>query len=280
MKTILVPTDFSNAATNAAEYAVNLAKEMNAKVLLFHAYQMPIPISEVPIMIITPDELQKENETFLKKEAISLNQKSGVEVTYLAKMGMAVDQIIEEEKNVNLIVMGMKGASKLSEVLIGSVTTETLRRAKTPVLVIPEKVTYKTPENIVLACDYDPRTDVNILNVLKDFLKPFGSRIYVINAKHQNEPVSVDETKVGIQLEKELNDIEHFNYFLELDDIVSGINDFVESHNIDMIAIIPHRYSLMERLFHKSISKEMAFHTHVPLFALPDNHKGVPAYFL
>ena len=85
---------------------------------------------------------------------------------------------------------------------------------------------------------------------------------------------------MGIQLEKELNDIEHFNYFLELDDIVSGINDFVESHNIDMIAIIPHRYSLMERLFHKSISKEMAFHTHVPLFALPDNHKGVPAYFL
>ena len=40
-----------------------------------------------------------------------------------------------------------------------------------------------------------------------------------------------------------------------------------------MLAIIPHRYKLFERIFHKSISKSLAFHTHIPLLALPEVQK-------
>ena len=67
MKTILVPTDFSIAAENAVEYAIGFAKETNASIILFHSYHIPIPPTEVPIMMITSDELQKESESFLKK---------------------------------------------------------------------------------------------------------------------------------------------------------------------------------------------------------------------
>lgn len=279
MKTILVPTDFSEAAKNAAEYAINLAKVLNTKVTLFHVYHVPLPISEVPLMVITPDELQRENEAHLKKEAAHLQKKTGVEVKYLTKMGLAVDEILEEEKNASLIVMGMKGANKLSEALIGSITTETLRKAKTPVLVIPEKTEYKKPEKIVFAYDYDPRTDVHTLDALKNFMKPFGSKIYIVNVKQKKESVTVEKT-TEIKLENELSDVEHFYYFPEKEDLVDGINEFVKNKHADMIAMIPHRYSLFERLFHTSISKKMAFHTHVPLLALPDNHTTAAAYFL
>ena len=61
MKTILVPTDFSEEARNAAEYAVKLAKEVKAKVILFHTFQVPIPISEVPVMVISENEMLKKN---------------------------------------------------------------------------------------------------------------------------------------------------------------------------------------------------------------------------
>lgn len=279
MKTILVPTDFSKAASNAAEYAINLAKAIKAKVVLFHVYHVPVPVSEVPVMVITPDELQKESEAHLKKEAAHLKKKTGVEVTYLAKMGLAVDEILEEEKNVSLIVMGMKGASKLSEALMGSITTATLRKVKTPVLVIPEKAEYKKPEKIVFACDYDPKTDIHTLDALKGFMKTFGSKIYVVNVKQKKESVTVEKV-TETKLESKLCDVQHVYYFPEKEDLVEGINEFVEDHQADMVAIIPHRYNLMERLFHKSISKKMAFHTHVPLLALPDNHKSISAYFL
>lgn len=278
MKTILVPTDFSKAANNAAEYATHLAKDIKAKILLFHAYHVPIPASDVPIMVSTED-MQKENEMLLKKEATRLHNLTGVEIKYEATMGFAVDEIIHK-KNVELIIMGMRGGGKLSEALIGSVTTDTLRKSKTPVVVIPEKVKYTRPEKIVFACDYDSGTGTKALDVLKDIVKVFNSRVYVVNIKQKKETVNVDEAVARVRLENKLNDVEHMYYFPEKEDLVEGINEFIKSKKADMVAIIPHHYSLMDRLFHRSISKKMAFHTNVPLIALPDNHTSIPAFFL
>jgi len=279
MKTILVPTDFSEAANNAADYAANFAKEINAKVLLFHVYHMPTTIAEVPIMIITPAELLKENEALLNKEVKRLTKKGGVEIKHLAKMGFAIDEILKEEKNADFIVMGMKGANKLSDALMGSITTEMLRKANIPILVIPEKAHYKKPEKIVFACDYNPKTDAHALDALKMVAKTIGSKIDVLNIKHEKSLVQVEEAVERTHIKNELNGIEHVHYFYEKNDLAEGINEFVKVHHADLVALIPHRYNLMERLFHKSISKKMVFHSHVPMLCLPDNHKSIPAYF-
>lgn len=280
MKTILVPTDFSDTARNAADYAAHLAKDMNAKIILFHAYHIPTTVSEVPVMVISPDELQQENETLLNRYAAQLKETTGVDVDCRAKIGLAVDEIIQEGTAADLIVMGMRGAGKLSEALIGSIATSVLRKSHTPVLVIPEKAFYTRPEKIVFACDYDPRTNMHQLNALKHLLKTFKAKLFILNVKKQKEIVSVEEAVTGMKLENELFDVEHVYYFPESDDLVNGINEFVESHMADMVVTIPHVYNLVDRIFHRSISKKMAFHIHVPLLALPDTHKSASAYFL
>ena len=61
MKTILFPTDYSETAKNALQYALNLAKFSHAKIILLHAYQIPVPTGEVPVMMISPKELEKDN---------------------------------------------------------------------------------------------------------------------------------------------------------------------------------------------------------------------------
>lgn len=279
MKTILVPTDFSDAALNAAEYSVQLAKDIKAKVLLFHVYHLPIHVPEVPIMV-TPSGLQQDNESELKKVAAHLSRKTGVEVNFLAKLGFAVDEILEEEKNVDLIIMGMKGANKLSEALIGSITTATLRKTKIPLMVIPEKVKYKKPETIVFACDHDPRIAGNTLDLIRDLLNTIGCKIYILNVKRKKESVSLVESLTKMEFKNTLNSVENIYYFPEKEDLVEGINEFVEAHHADIVVTIPHAYNLVERLFHKSISKKMAFHIHVPLLALPDNLKTTSSNFL
>ena len=282
MKTILVPTDFSKASKNAAEYAVQLAGNINAKIILFHAFQIPVPTTEVPVMVITPDEFEKENEARLKKEVEGLKRKNNIEIEYLTSPGFAVDEIltIEKEKNIDLIVMGMSGAGKISEALIGSITTATLRKATTPVLIIPEKSIYKNPEKIVFAFDYDPRTDAHTLDALMELMKTFDSKIYIVNVKQKKELVSVEAAVTGLKLEGKLSNVEHVYYFPENKDLVEGINEFVQDKHADMVAVIPHRYNLLDRLFHTSISKKMAFHTYVPLLALPDKHKSTAAFLM
>jgi len=280
MKTILVPTDFSNAAMNAAEYAINFATEIKANVLLLHAYNVPRALGgDVPVFVTTSEELQKNNEELLKKEMTRLKKQTTVPIAYKAKMGFAADEIVEEEKNVDFIVMGMTGAGKLSEFLLGSITTATLKKVKTPVIVVPEKIKYKSPEHIALASDY-ALINIDTLDVLKELIKSFDSKIYVVNIKQKKEEVSIERTVAEIKPERQLNGTEHFYYFPEHEDLVEGINEFVKTKKADIVAVIPHRYNLLDGLFHKSFSKKMAFHARVPLLVLPDNHKKSDAYFI
>lgn len=274
MKTILVPTDFSEAASNAAEYAAHFAKDVNAQLVLLHVYPVPTPVTE---LVINQEELQKEHEAHLKKVAKHLKKIADVEVTYMAKMGLAVYVIQEEEKHATLIIMGMKGVDKFSEVLMGSTTTFTLRKTQIPVLVIPEKTKYKKPEKIAFACDHDPRTSVNTLDALKALMQAFASKVYVVNIKRKKESVTVNEAMSGFRLESKQNDVVHLYYFPEKADLVEGIIEFANEKKVDMITIIPRRYSLLERLFRRSVSKKMAFHSHIPMLALPVNHPSIDA---
>lgn len=270
MKTILVPTDFSDAARNASEYAVNLAKEINAKVMLYHVYHFPIPVNEVPVMIFSVDELQKENEAFLKKEAEGLMLNTGVLVSYKADIGLASDSILMEAPNVDLIIMGMQGAHKRREPLLGSVTTSVLRKSSVPVLVIPFEAKYKTPKKIVFAADYNASADLDSIDIIKEFVEIFHSKLLILNVKRKMEDVVMEEARASIHLENKLSEVEHAYFFSERENIVEGINDFIKKYNVDMVAVIPHHYNMLERLFHSSISKKMAFHTYVPMLSLPD----------
>ncbi|MDF2438998.1 MAG: universal stress protein [Bacteroidota bacterium] len=279
MKTILVPTDFSEAATNAAEYAAKFAKSVNAQVLLFHAYHVRVTTTaEFPLMPLALDEMQAENEEYIKREAAHLSKRTGATVIYQAKMGLAADEI-REVKNVDLIIMGMKGSGKIAEALLGSIAASVFRKSIVPVLLIPEKAGYKKPKTIVFACDRDPATDVHSLDVIKSFSKAFDPKIYVVNIKRKKESVAIKQ-QVATKLDGLLNNVEHVYYFPEREDLAEGINEFASEHDADIVAVVPHRYDLVNSLFHKSISKKLAFHTNVPLLALPDNHKSIAAYFL
>ena|SRR3989344_727619 len=280
MKKILVPTDFSEAANNAAEYAVLLAKEIKAKVILFHIYHVPVPSTEVPIISISSAEIQKESEILLRKKVAQLKKHAPVEISYIARLGMAVDEIIEEEKKADLIIMGMRNVSKISEFLFGSITTATIRKTNTPVLVIPQNVKFKAPKKIVFSCDYNPENNYDTIETITELIKVFHSKLFVLNIKENKEVVSIEEAGSGLRLESKLNNVPHVYHFSENEDLIEGINKFVKEKKADMVVLIPHKHNLLERLFHKSISKNMAFHTNVPMLTLPEKHKNIPAYFL
>ncbi|CAN5229960.1 universal stress protein [soil metagenome] len=301
MKNILVPVDFSEVSKNAAEFAVRFAKVEDAKVKLLHVYHIPVPSSaDVPTMLISSDELQAMNDSELLKIKESIKVSTGFDVSTEARLGAAVDVILEESVDADLIVMGIHGAGAIAETIIGSIATDTLRKSTIPVLVVPEHTRYKNPDKIVLACDYNPDTNLRSLDTLTDLMENFNSKIFVVNVKNKkdksiseetdtmvvldsklsiykldikehHESATSEEKAIREKIEKKLANIEHYYFSPEKKDVVNAINEFVDEKNADMVAIIPHHYKLFEGLFHKSLSKKMAFHTHVPLLALPDN---------
>src|SRR5688500_19324140 len=95
MKTIIISTDLSPAATNALHYAVNMALATNASVFLFHVYQVPVSMTEVPVVVVSAEELKKNSEDKLQElikgdeHITSGNLKVYEEVT----MGDIVDEL-------------------------------------------------------------------------------------------------------------------------------------------------------------------------------------------
>ena len=98
MYTILVPTDLSPASQNATSYAGRLCKELGAKMILLHVYMLPVPVAEMPYIMVTPDEMQKASEEALRKEADRIYETLGIEIEPMVRLGLASDEIRDIEK--------------------------------------------------------------------------------------------------------------------------------------------------------------------------------------
>ena len=60
MKTIVIPTDFSDIANNAMQYGLEMAKATNASVTLLHVFQVPVSLTDVPVALVSVEELQSD----------------------------------------------------------------------------------------------------------------------------------------------------------------------------------------------------------------------------
>jgi nucleotide-binding universal stress UspA family protein len=274
MKTILVPTDFSDASRNASRYAVNLAKSLNYKVLLFHVYTMPMMVAgEFPTTdMIDLGELEQGHKKRLEEEAELLGKGSDVVIECKSMNGFTVDEIagIEEKEKPDLIIMGLSASGRISEFVFGSISTDVVKNSQTPVIIVPEASQFKEIKKIAFASDLKMECEMKMHEPLKDMIDAFGSGIAILNVvKEQSDKIGKDDGVSGRRIEKYFENREHIYHFLENNDIIAGISEFIVSHHVDMVTMIPQKHNLIERLFKESNTKKMAFHVDIPLLTLP-----------
>jgi nucleotide-binding universal stress UspA family protein len=271
MNTILVPVDFSPASRNATNYAAELAKLLHTRLLLFHAYMLPTPISEVPYAMITVDNLQKENEDQLKKEADRLHDEYGVEVERLVRIGVASDEIktLTKEKEIGLIVMGMKGAGGLDKI-IGSTTTNVSRKVKTAVLVIPHDATYIPIKHITYASDFTYKTSIQLFNPLLELARAVQARVHILNIRQSHGGDTEEELTGKRNNEIIFEGLNHEYVTIEEPSVNHGISKYLKQQSSELLAMVAHKHSFLERVFSKDHTSAMAYETHVPLLILQD----------
>lgn len=273
MNKILIPTDFSETSNNAINYGIELAKAAGAKVILLHVMSMPIITTETQIIVPPLDEMKKECEGLLDKlkKDIMLKTTNAIEISSTCKIGFSVDEINQYalDNAIDLIVIGMHGAGYLSEKIIGSTTTALMQKSKCPVLAIDAKVKFKPIEKIVLASDYDEIDNRRILLPLKELAHLFKSHIYILNVlKEPTAEPTLNEAVAAVRLEHSLSDVVHSFHFIQNNDVVSGINDYVTHHQVDLLVMIPRTHSILKNIFVQPHTKKMAFHSATSLLTL------------
>jgi nucleotide-binding universal stress UspA family protein len=270
VKNILVPTDFSEVSESAADYAAELAKITNAKLILYYVFTVPVPVSDVPVIAVPMEDLEKENMKLLHTMDRRMKAKHGkLEIELKTQPGFVVDEIISytKEHKVDLVVMGVTGAGKTPGVM-GSNATSVMHHASSPVMVIPKGYKFKKPDAIALACDYKSIVPDDAVTKFKSFVRLFNSKVMVFNVLKIHELATYQKAATEVNLENALGDLEHSLYFPASDNLEHEINTFIDKHNADILTMFPHNYSFFKGIMHHSATKEMAFLTHVPLLSI------------
>ena len=270
MQTILVPTDFSDNARNALDYAARFAQKLNASIILLHAYMLPTPVSEVPYMMVNVEEIQKENER-LAKEAVEKLQGQGIRASYLVRLGFPSDEIeaVIEDQPVDLVIMGMRGKGTL-EKWMGSTTTSAIKKIDTPILVVPHNAAYRDLQQVVYATDFSYNVGFHVYDPLLSLLKQSGAQLYIVHVQKNKTESSDKEIAGQIQLDPAFNAVPHEFHIIADSDVKHGITTYLEQHQADLLVMVTHEHSFLERLFGKSHTTAMVYNTHVPLLVLKD----------
>lgn len=272
MKTILVPTDFSEVATNAVHYAAELAVTAKANLLLFHSCHVPLKIPET--IEIPGDEnllFEKESDERLRLTAESLKEMFGknLVIDYLSASGFATEEIsnISKVKKCDLIIMSTHGASGINK-LLGSNTIKVIKHTQIPVLIIPDKVRFQQINKIVFACDYVEIKNKAILSVLLEFAALFNSEIVIFNNVDNHLPKTINKELEADKIEGMFAKSKHLYSFSEGTNTVDALNNFAHINNAKMIAMIRRHHNVFEQLFSRSSTRQMALYTHFPLLIL------------
>jgi nucleotide-binding universal stress UspA family protein len=150
---ILVPTDFSEPADAALEYAKTLAEKFGASLHLLHVFEDPFTTGAfaaemyVPVPLDTRDQLIAEATKHLGTR-VPVGDSARFFATTEIVVGASAPTIVDYAmtKDIDLIVMGTHGRGGLAHLFLGSVAERVVRTAPCPVLTVhsPAAVAVRT----------------------------------------------------------------------------------------------------------------------------------------
>ncbi|MDX9942565.1 MAG: universal stress protein [Bacteroidales bacterium] len=284
MKKILVPTDFSEHAENAGNYAVELSRLFEAHITILHIYSLP-PASVYPplyspgfpgktLSMEEVQQIEKENEKHLQAFRDTICHGHLAYGCTIAQRSDFVSDGINDyamENNIDLIIMGTRGSASKGEFFIATTTWDVISSGKTAVLAIPEKAPFKPIDHIAFATDFT-EADFASMEVLTKMAGKLNAKVSVIHVKTSEG--SLEENQMFDWFEektREQNPYPNIEFvLLEHEDVQEALNIFLSENQVGMIALVNRKRQLFERLFHRSLTKKFAYHCNIPLLAFSD----------
>ena len=264
MKKILVPTDFSDNAFNAVNYAISIAKILQGSITLLHTFQSPHPTGVLRSMDPVLEQ-DAENEM----SALVQQLLSSFPVNYEIAKGEPVYTIAAyaEREGFDLIVMGTQGASGMKEAFLGSVTGGVMRRTQIPILAVPKGYNFRPLENIGFAVASLQLYTAEATRLVRELVHEFNARMFVF---HQS-----DSMEAEVEVPSNLDWMGDIPYTVSIvnngKDLETNIHDFVDKKGIGLLCMVRRKRAFtgfFERLLKDSATLTHVFHCKIPLLIL------------
>ena len=277
MMHILMPTDFSENAWNAIKYAMALFKRTKCTFYLLHVNPI-VAYTSVETTILASAEVVEK--TTLKKSKEQL-QKVLSQIEHLpfntvhtfvinSIYGYFVDSIGKEimDKNIDLVIMGTKGASGLKKLTLGSNTGDVITKVKCPLLAVPENARYSKPREIVFPTDYHIGYSLNALDTLVDMVTIHKATLRILHVFKKDEELGSAQIKNKDFLHDYFKDLQHSFHTVTGSKLETTVQSFVKNRDIDMIAMVAKNLNFLQRILFRPTVEEISYHTDIPFLVL------------
>ncbi|MFY7670233.1 universal stress protein [Tenacibaculum sp. MEBiC06402] len=273
MKNILIPTDFSKNATDAAKYTLNLFE--NEKCKFYHLHSVDVEVSRLNNLT------HKFTQSIREEALIKLNKlKSYFTITdtkfknrqkTILSFSNLVDAVKNNTKkhNIDLVVMGTKGMTSLRKMFFGSNAVNVLNKTEDcATLIVPDEMEFKTIHKIGFPTDLKSISP-KVIEEMKFLAKLHNATILIMHIMDA-ENLSEDQRDNLEKLKKEFEGVDYYFHIMPMyDKIAEEILDFVEDAEIDLLAITKNEHGFFEKIFREPVVEKLGHKITIPLMVVP-----------
>lgn len=272
---ILVPTDFSACAANAYRFGLRLAEKWKSSLKLIHIVAPDNEVSDLPVIaeLATKERIEVAVELLhnFKDQGIQEAQ-SEVPVTEEVKISLLPDSAIStvaEEDETDLIVIGTHREHSGWENVFGTYASTVVKQAKCHVLVVPEDAVFHGFRTVGFAYDLQETDPYHLWQACK-LMEHFHAILHCVHIEKEGKK---EESKLRIEEMKDFfaNNAQALQinfHTLEEATVANGLDAVANEWNLDLLVMPSQHRDFLSRLFHKSMTQQMALHSKVPLLVL------------
>lgn len=274
MKRILIPTDFSENAWTATVYALNLFADKECVFHLLHA--APVKSSRISSFSNKLARVMQENAVKDLKHLQERLEKTHSNAKHSFSISTStydIEQAVSiavENHNIDLVIMGTKGATGSKEIFVGSNTVEVMSTlSKCPVLAIPSNTAYTTPKNIGFSSGFKRLYNSKELDEIRNLANLHNSKLHIFHIQTANE-LNTSQKENLDSLQMYLDDVQ--SNYVELSQntsITNEITNFINNENIDVLTMIKYKHNFFENLFREPVIANLGHKLNIPFMVIP-----------
>ena len=276
MKSILLPTDFSKNSVNAINYAMALFKDVSCNFYLLNVQKASSFISDDMMVMASSATIYQTIIDVSKKSIANLITK--LETKYkndkhifhsVVDYDNFIDSInqVTLNKQIDLIVMGTKGATGLEKVIFGSNTVHVMQRCIAPVLAIPDGCLFTNLNRVAFTTNYLTLHNIEELRPLKELVTLYNSKLNVLHFD-DIEGISDQRKENKKFLKTYFSDVTYENIDSFSTDLYKTIEEYVHANDIKLIAMMRKKHTFLERLFNRHPEETLAFNIDIPFLVM------------
>jgi nucleotide-binding universal stress UspA family protein len=283
---ILVPVAFTEKSDNALAYALTLAGKFPSRVVLLHCFSAYLSLGEyedgIPVEAVPGSDQTALEERELKarnkltrlceqvRAGMTSSQRENVTIEDLFEFGYPEDMItrVSNRMSADVVVMGTSSKGETIKELLGSVTSDVIKDASSPVLAVPVNsgVDLETLSKVLFLTDFGDDDYISFHKLIR-LITPFKTQIHAVHFSLR------DPDKTDLRRLERFRDYCYATYrnhelifsFLVGAEFVKALEDYLSKNQIDLIAMTRRKRNVIAKFFIPSLTRKTLFSIDIPL---------------